>query len=125
MVCKQSHCIVCIKVAKGRKHDFRVYKESKLPLHSSLKIQGDSGYQGLQKLHALTQLPIKATKKKPLTHCQKKHNHTLASSRVKVEHVIRKLKVFNILAHPYRNRRKRFALRVNLIAGLYNYQLIK
>ncbi|MCA1626568.1 MAG: IS5/IS1182 family transposase, partial [Acidobacteria bacterium] len=28
-----------------------------------------------------------------------------------------------IIAERYRNRRKRFALRFNLIAGLYNYEL--
>ena len=40
-----------------------------------------------------------------------------------VEHVIRGLKIFRILAERYRNRRKRFSLRFNLIAGLYNYEL--
>ncbi|MEL7406845.1 MAG: IS5/IS1182 family transposase, partial [Cyanobacteria bacterium J06558_2] len=30
------------------------------------------------------------------------------------------LKIFRILAQPYRNRRRRFGLRFNLIAGLYN-----
>ncbi len=30
------------------------------------------------------------------------------------------LKVFRILAQPYRNRRRRFGLRFNLIAALYN-----
>jgi hypothetical protein len=39
------------------------------------------------------------------------------------EPVHRKLKIFNSLADRYRNRRKRFGLRFNLIAGLYNYEL--
>ena len=34
---------------------------------------------------------------------------------------IKNLKIFRILAQPYRNRRRRFGLRFNLIAGLYNY----
>ena len=33
------------------------------------------------------------------------------------------LKIFKILADRYRNRRKRFGLKFNLIAGLYNYEL--
>jgi len=45
---------------------------------------------------------------------------SLAKQRIFVEHVIRCLKVFRILAHPYRNRRRRFGLRFNLIAALYN-----
>jgi hypothetical protein len=40
-----------------------------------------------------------------------------------VEHVIAKLKVFRILQERYRNRRRRFGLRLNLIAGIYNYEL--
>jgi hypothetical protein len=42
---------------------------------------------------------------------------------VRVEHVIRRFKVFRIFAGRYRHRRKRFGLRLNLIAGLLNYEL--
>jgi len=48
----------------------------------------------------------------------------LARQRIFVEHAIRKVKVFRILSERYRNRRKRFALRFNLIASLYNLELI-
>ena len=47
----------------------------------------------------------------------------MAKKRVIGEHINRKLKIFKILADRYRNRRKRFSLRFNLIAGLYNYEL--
>jgi hypothetical protein len=47
----------------------------------------------------------------------------LARRRVVVEQVIRSLKIVRILAARYRNRRQRFSLRCNLIAGLYNYEL--
>jgi hypothetical protein len=33
------------------------------------------------------------------------------------------LKIFKILSYPYRNRHRRFGLRANLIAGIYNYEL--
>ncbi len=58
------------------------------------------------------------TKKKPI-----KKNRELARIRVIGEHINRKLKIFKILADRYRNCRKRFGLRFNLIAGLYNYEL--
>ncbi|MDJ0714945.1 MAG: IS5/IS1182 family transposase, partial [Prochloraceae cyanobacterium] len=32
-------------------------------------------------------------------------------------------KIFKILSDRYRNRHKRFGLRSNLIAGIYNYEL--
>lgn len=58
-----------------------------------------------------------------LSHEDKKRNQELAKIRVVGEHVNRKLKVFKIFSERYRNRRKRFGLRFNLIAGLYNYEL--
>ncbi len=43
--------------------------------------------------------------------------------RVVVENVIGMLKRFKIISDRYRNRRKRFRLRFNLLAGLYNFEL--
>jgi hypothetical protein len=120
---KATGIILCTYIAKGRKHDFRVYKESKIHLPMSVVLQADSGYQGLKKFHANCELPTKSTKKYPLTIEQKKDNHILASSRVLVENVIRKLKIFKVLSERYRNRRRRFGLRLNLIAAICNYQL--
>lgn len=115
--------IICVQIDKGRKHDFRVFKESKIHVHSAIKIETDSGYQGIKKYHANSELPYKQSKKKILTKEQKEHNHSVSSSRVQVEHIIREIKIFRVLAERYRNRRKRFGLRVNLIAGIYNYEL--
>ncbi|HQV63967.1 MAG TPA: IS5/IS1182 family transposase, partial [Anaerolineales bacterium] len=50
-------------------------------------------------------------------------NRVLARKRIVIEHIFRKLKVFRILCERYRNRRKRFALRFNLIAAIYNLEL--
>ncbi len=47
----------------------------------------------------------------------------LPKARVMIEHINQKLKIFKILSDRYRNRTKRFSLRLNLIAGLYNYEL--
>ena len=46
-----------------------------------------------------------------------------AQLRVVAEHVNRRLKIFRILAERYRNRRKRFGLRFNLIAAILNFEL--
>jgi len=83
----------------------------------------DTGYQGLQKIHSKTLLPKKKTKKSPLTIEDKKSNQAIASQRVLNENVISLLKRFKIIADKYRNRRKRFSLRFNLISGIYNYEL--
>lgn len=83
----------------------------------------DKGYQGIQKIHANSKVPKKRPRKGELSSSDKKRNKELAKNRVIGEHVNRKLKIFKILADRYRNRRKRFGLRFNLIAGLYNYEL--
>ena len=110
-------------MGKGRKHDFRLFKESRTRLHPEVKLKADYGYQGIGKMHQKSEVPHKRSKKRPLTPEQKAYNRNVSSERVLVEHVIRKLKVFRLLAERYRNRRKRFGLRVNLIAGIVNYEL--
>ena len=83
----------------------------------------DTGYLGLQKIHNNTSMPKKKSKKKPLTKEEKQRNKKLSSERVLNEHVIGMIKRFKIISDRYRNRRKRFGLRFNLIAGMYNYEL--
>lgn len=83
----------------------------------------DTGYQGLQKIHKKTEMPKKRTKKNPLTKEDKLNNQKLSSERVVNENVIGMIKRFKIISDRYRNRRKRFCLRFNLIAGIYNLEL--
>jgi len=115
--------IICTAFDKGRKHDFNLLKQSKIPIKEEIELLADKGYQGIKKYHKNSKTPYKKTKKTPLTLEQKKENSQLASQRIVVENVIRCLKIFRILSSRYRNRRKRFGLRVNLIAGIYNYEL--
>ena len=123
VVDKANGSIICTNFAKGRKHDFKVFKESGVKVNPNSKIVVDSGYQGLQKIHSNTMLPKKNTKKKPLTKDDKKHNHLVANTRVLNENVIGLIKRFKIIADKYRNRRKRFGLRFNLIAGWHNFEI--
>lgn len=68
-------------------------------------------------------MPKKKSKGKPLTKEEKKKNREISRERVLNENVIGMIKRFKIIADKYRNRRKRFGLRFNLIAGLYNFEL--
>jgi hypothetical protein len=77
----------------------------------------------MQQIHTNTSTPKKKSKKNPLSRTDKRNNRHLSSQRVLNEHVIGKIKRFKIVADKYRNRRKRFGLRFNLIAGIYNYEL--
>lgn len=115
--------VVCTNYTTGRVHDFRLFKKSRVKLKKETECQVDKGYQGLQKLHPNTRLPQKKPPGEKLSQEAKRLNRALAKDRVIAEHVIGKLKVFRIVSERYRNRRKRFGLRFNLIAGLYNYEL--
>jgi hypothetical protein len=108
---------------KGRTHDYKLFGLSRVRLGKYLKLRADLGYWGLQSNSAKVILPLKSSKLHQLTKEEKKFNRALAGKRVKVENVIRRLKVFRILSERYRHRRKRFGLRFNLIAGLHNYEL--
>ncbi len=110
-------------MGRGPVHDFALYKRSKVDLHESLELLADSGYQGLSKLHDKSKTPQKKPRKGELSDEQKQSNRELARRRVVVEHVIRSLKIYRILAERYRNRRQRFSLRFNLIAGLHNFEI--
>ena len=83
----------------------------------------DTGYQGINKIVKNSETPNKKSKNKELTREQKKENKELSSKRILVENVIGSLKRFRILSERYRNRRKRFGLRFNLISGVYNFEL--
>ncbi len=115
--------IICTAHGKGREHDFRIFKNSKIRLREDIECLADKGYQGIQKLHGNSRIPKKKPRGDKLSDRDKKSNQKLARIRVLSEHVNRKLKVFKILSVPYRNRRKRFSLRFNLIAALYNHEL--
>lgn len=120
---KKSAAIICTALTNGKCHDYRLFKKSGVKIAEKIKVMTDTGYQGLQKIHINTAMPKKKSKRRPLTAEDKKQNHELSSQRILNENVIGKVKRFKILSDKYRNRRKRFGLRFNLIAGIYNYEL--
>lgn len=115
--------ILCTAFGTERTHDFKVWKTSRVALDKRIECLADKGYQGIQKFHEKSKIPHKRKPKQELTREQKKFNRQLSKERVVVENIHRHLKIFRILSSRYRNRRKRFKLRLNLLAGIYNYEL--
>jgi len=83
----------------------------------------EQGYQGLARLHSNSGTPTKKPRQGKLSKAERQQNRNLARLRVVAEPVNRQLKIFWILAERYRNRRKRFGLRFNLIAAIVNFEL--
>jgi hypothetical protein len=114
--------VICTFFGKGRRHDFKLFQASGIHFHPQTQSLQDKSYQGIQRLHSNSRLPNKNPKGGKLTLQQKAFNRQLARERIVIEHVNRSLKIFRILAERYRNRRRRFGLRCNLIAALYNHE---
>ena len=122
IICLLTLKILSVVCEKGRVHDFKIYKESKLPIHPDIKIKADSGYQGIQKLVENSEIPIKESKKKKLTKQERQHNKKLAKTRIYIEHTNRKCKIFRITKETYRGKHKNYSKTWNVVAALVNMQ---
>lgn len=123
MVDQSTKQIICTAHGKGRQYDFHLFKTSQVKLKAEIECLADKRYQGIQKLHELSRTPKKKPKGAQLSAEDKQLNRHLAKLRVGGEHVNRCLKVFKILSERYTNRWQRFGFWLNLIAGLYNFEL--
>ena len=81
----------------------------------------DLAYKGFKEIKSRLLISIKKPKNKKLSKEAKGINKEISRRRIIIEHINSKLKVFRILSDRYRNRRKRFGLRMNLMAGLINW----
>lgn len=122
LIRKDTRKILKTNFCNGKQHDFNLYKQSKVVLRKEIEILADTGYLGMYYIHKHSIIPKKKSKKHPLTKEEKKENKEVSKKRIVVENVLCMLKRFRILSDRYRNRRRRFGLRFNLIAGVYNYE---
>jgi hypothetical protein len=123
VVCRSSQKILCTDFCNGKKHDFSLFKESKVRWVGGIHGIMDSGYLGIKRLQNASTTPRKRSTKRPLTREARRENRRIAVDRVLNENVIGKLKRFKILGDKYRNRRRRFGLRFNLISAIYNLEM--
>jgi hypothetical protein len=123
IVNRQTKKIICTAHAEGSTHDFKLYEESVgEAVSKDIKVQGDSGYQGILKLHKNSETPKKKPKGGELTAEEKAENRRISRERILIENINAKIKVFKIVSNKYRNRRKRYGLRMSLICGIINFE---
>lgn len=115
----QGRIVHVSKSHPGSVHDFTIFKQEPAP-PKDCRTFVDSGYQGIDTYHKAAEFPYKSSKNKPLDAEEKTYNQALSRIRVKVEHIIGDLKTFKILSHRYRNKRKRYAVKFMIIAGIVN-----
>jgi hypothetical protein len=122
IVCLFTLQILSVTCGKGRMADFRLLKESKLPLAEALEKYADAGYQGLDKLFENAFTPIKKPRHRELTKAERAYNRALATLRVRIEHVNRRCKIFRIAKEVYRGHRRHFQKTWTVVAALVNYR---
>ena len=123
---KKTERIICTHITNGNAHDGTIFRTT-LRILNKILVLGDSGYRGMQKVHANTKFPLRHKEDKARMPDKERHayNKEISSLRMKIEHIIGRTKRFNIVSGRYRNRRKKFGLRYNLICGIVNYQNAK
>jgi hypothetical protein len=116
------------KTYPGSVHDYEVFKQNKTAnkIPKNTKVYLDRGYQGIKKdfpdLQTLT--PVKKNRwKSKLTLSEKIYNTKTAKKRVVVEHIISRLKKYQILAGIFRNKVDSYNQDFRNIAALINFRL--
>ena len=94
---KKTRKIISTAFSNGRKHDFKLFKESKHHIHKDTKVITDTGYQGIKQLHVRAELPKKKSRKQLLNKADKQFNQKLASERALNENVIGSIKRCKII----------------------------
>lgn len=122
MADEQTEELLKVDCAKGKVHDFELYKRSKLCLHPNTEALVDLGYIGILKLHSNGKIPYKSSKHHPLTKEQKRYNKELSQRRILIENIIRKCKIFRIVKQTYRGKHKNYGLVWNVVDGLVNFK---
>ncbi len=69
----------------GSKHNFRLFKESRIELPPYVLLLADAGYQGLTGIHPNSETPFKKTKLHPLNNEQKASNRALSQQRIMID----------------------------------------
>lgn len=120
---KNTKEIICVAHSEGSTHDFKLYQDSVGgAVSNDILLRADSGYQGILKFHKKSETPIKKPRGRELTEDEKAENKCVSRARILIENINAKVKVFKITANKYRNRRKRFGLRMSLICGIINFE---
>lgn len=119
--------IYATETLPGSIHDKTAIKEDDI-LHyappSSIGM-GDLGYEGIKKdySHLTFIIPLKKKKKRERTIEEKQINKVISSVRVRIEHIICKLKINRILSDKFRSNMQFADLVFKNCCYLYNFKL--
>ena len=111
---------------------FRIITNNQDTWFEFIELFIDLGYLGIADDFVIKKvnIPFKKPRKSKdnpnpqLTDEQKEHNKTVSKTRVRIEHAIGSMKIFNIMAHIYRNHKQGFEdLSAGICAALHNLKI--
>lgn len=112
----------------GRTHDYRLFQRegtaAQLPLRT--RHYADLGYEGAPLDYPAQTLlvPVKRRRNhRVLTRAERRFNRTHARLRIIVEHILSRLKKYQVLAQIYRHRIADYNRRFRNVAALVNFRL--
>jgi hypothetical protein len=59
LINQKDKSVVCTGFGKGRQHDFKIYKNSKIEVIAQVQLLTDKGYQGIYRYHSNCCIPHK------------------------------------------------------------------
>jgi DDE superfamily endonuclease len=98
-----------------------VFRQCGLVIDGRIKKKADLAYAGLEKQVEHFRIPVKKPKGGELTKKQKRKNRRFRSQRVKVEHTIRKWRMWRIVKETYRNKLRHIGQVRLIVCGLVNF----
>lgn len=126
---KSGHILHVSQTVEGKRHDFRLFKETVCPsaTDGGIVLLADSGYQGLHDQRpGLTSAKVAMKRFRgapPLTRKQRKENRLLSKTRIFVEHAFGRMKQYKVLDHVFRHAVKRYNPVFRAIASITNLKL--
>jgi len=120
--------------ARGRTHDYALFKHSHPHLPDNVSLGLDLGYDGVKKDYPELKCEVPFKRRSPgrgkrgvnakdLTPDQKSFNKKLSKERVVVEHMFSRAKKFRIWAEEFRNRLKHYDIMTDIVCGLVNFRI--
>jgi hypothetical protein len=123
---EKKRILLLSQTKSGRRHDKRIVDKNLIANHipESVTAWTDTGFIGMQHIHANTIMPKKAAKNKPLITEDKADNRVIAGIRIVNEHAIGGMKRFKAASDIYRNKLPNMDDRLmGVSAGLWNFHL--
>ena len=120
IILPEAQDIVDVIVGKyGSASDINLLREQQKKFDSTQKFKGDKAYIGEKNVTT----PRKKPRKRELSEIQKQENKAFSSNRLIIEHLIRRVKVFQIAAQRFRLRPQTYQQVILTVCGLVRLRI--